>query len=421
MGKIAGLEREVEQLRGRNRELEVLLSIQKISVEGSRDTRPLSANDTSTSCARHTSSGNTEEILGIQAQHLLDIVGVMLVALNTQGEVAFINKKGCQILGYLQEEIIGKSWFEHFLPEREKERVYTEFQRLMAGEIKPIEYYENSVLTKGGEEGLFAWHNTILKDDEGSIIGTFSSGEDITKRKQAEEALSKSRDELRNLTVHLEQVREEERTRIARDIHDELGQNLTALRMALGELETKKATDGPDVNEGWKAWARQLDQCVDDMYTICSELRPSLLDDFSINAALEQMVAEFETRTGIKCELHLDPTDLILGRNISTGLFRICKEALSNVIRHAGATTLELSLMCQANKAVLTVKDNGRGIEPEQVSNSKSIGLIGSRERAHAVGGEFKIEAPPDGGTKVSVIIPLETDEMYHEEKNTCS
>ena len=127
-----------------------------------------------------------------RAQKLLDIAGVMFVALDASGEVTLVNQKGRAVLGHEQKEIIGKNWFDNFLPDSMKDPTKTVFNRLMAGEIGPIEYYENAVVTKFGEERIIAWHNTILTDDEGNIVGTLSSGEDITNQKRAEVALQEA-------------------------------------------------------------------------------------------------------------------------------------------------------------------------------------------------------------------------------------
>ena len=133
----------------------------------------------------------------------LDVAGVMLVAIDSEQRVDLINKKGCEILGYNEDEIVGKNWFDCFLPQRLRDPVKAVFERLTAGEIEPIEYYENPVLMRDGSERLMSWHNTVLRNDEGRIVFTLSSGEDITERKQAEDALRKSEEEYRRAVEDL--------------------------------------------------------------------------------------------------------------------------------------------------------------------------------------------------------------------------
>jgi PAS domain S-box-containing protein len=140
------------------------------------------------------------------AQNYLDVAGVAIVAINARGEVSLINKKGLQILGYGEGEVIGKNWFDCFLPERLREEVRSVFQKLLKGETEPVEYYRNPVLTREGEERLLAWYNTLLKDESGNIVGTLSSGEDVTERVRAEEALCRAHEELATLNRDLEKV-----------------------------------------------------------------------------------------------------------------------------------------------------------------------------------------------------------------------
>jgi len=141
-----------------------------------------------------------------KAQEYLNIAGVIIVAINTEQKVTLINRKGCKILGYEEEEITGKNWFDHFLPEWDRERVRATFIRLIPGGQKAADYFENPVLTKSGEERIIAWHNTLLTDETGNITGTLSSGEDITEHKKAEEALKESEERFRQLAENIDQV-----------------------------------------------------------------------------------------------------------------------------------------------------------------------------------------------------------------------
>ncbi len=141
-----------------------------------------------------------------RAQRYLDIAGVMLVAINTDQEVILINRKGCEILGYKEEEIIGRNWFDHFIPEPDRNSVKAVFSKLVAAEIEPVEHFENSVLTKSGMEKIIAWHNTIITDEKGRITGTLSSGEDITERKRAEKTLQESENRYRQVVENATEI-----------------------------------------------------------------------------------------------------------------------------------------------------------------------------------------------------------------------
>ena len=174
----------------------------------------------------------------VTAQKYLDIAGVIILAINAKGEITLINKKGCEILGYTEKELIGQNWFDHFLPERMRGDLKSVFEKLLAGEIEPIEYYQNPVLNKKGEERLIAWYNTLITDEAGSVVGTLSSGEDVTERVRAEEALHKAHEELSHFTETLEKM-VEERTEELRETNTRL---IEAERLAtLGKLANKVA------------------------------------------------------------------------------------------------------------------------------------------------------------------------------------
>jgi len=135
----------------------------------------------------------------IKAQIFFDIAGVMMLVINSNQIVEHVNEKGCKILGYKEEDVIGKNWFDHFIPEDNKDEIKIVFNRLMKGEVEPVEYYENPIINNNGEERIIAWHNTILRNEKGEIIGTLSSGEDITERKKAEQELKESEEKYRHL------------------------------------------------------------------------------------------------------------------------------------------------------------------------------------------------------------------------------
>lgn len=229
----------------------------------------------------------------------------------------------------------------------------------------------------------------------------------IVSRAMEVRRLRDSREQLRNLSAHLQSAIEKERMNIAREIHDELGQALTALKMDLFWLENRFPKDQKLLLEKTKSMSRLVDETIKSVQRISTELRPGLLDDLGLAAAIEWQAEEFQKRTGIKCEVTLDPEDIILGQDISITIFRIFQETLTNVARHANATMVKVSLNEKAEKIVLEVRDNGKGITEKQISNPKSFGLIGIRERVHIIGGEFKIIGIQDEGTTVTVSIPL--------------
>ncbi len=239
---------------------------------------------------------------------------------------------------------------------------------------------------------------------------------DITDRKQAEEQLKTSREELRNLSAHLESVREEGRKHIAREIHDELGQLLTALKIDLSWLVKRMSKEQELLLEKTKSMSELVDMAIQTVQRVSTELRPGVLDDLGLVAALEWQAAEFEKRTQIKCEFSSNHEDIVLDPDRSTAIFRIFQETLTNVVRHANATRVKASLKEEAGRIVLKVRDDGKGIEKKQLSNPKASGLIGMRERARFWGGEINISGVPGKGTTIMVSLPLMNQESLDAE-----
>jgi len=227
------------------------------------------------------------------------------------------------------------------------------------------------------------------------------------ERDRAEREIKNSREQLRNLSAHLQSVREEERTRMAREIHDELGQSLTALKMDVSWLNRRLLEEDAAFQDKLAAMEEIIDRTIQTVQKLSGELRPGILDDLGLAAAIEWQAQEFQNRTGIECEVSLSPEEIILDRDQSTTMFRIFQETLTNVIRHAGATKVEVKLEEQNGGIVLEVTDNGRGITEAEISDPKSFGLIGMRERVDFIGGEVTVAGFPNKGTRITVTLPL--------------
>lgn len=243
--------------------------------------------------------------------------------------------------------------------------------------------------------------------------------EEVNERKRAEEDLKQSREQLRDLASHLQSIREEEGRRIAREIHDELGQALTALKMDVHWLDHRLTGEQPLLLEKTKTMLNLIDMTVKTVRRISTELRPGLLDDLGLSAAIEWQANEFSHRTGIRCGILSDPEDIILDQVYSIALFRIFQETLTNIARHADATEVEITLKETCGRVELVVQDNGRGITEEQISDGKSFGLIGIRERVHYLNGDLSIKGARNEGTTVKVSIQIEKRKEDVNDKDT--
>jgi len=240
----------------------------------------------------------------------------------------------------------------------------------------------------------------------GRQIAAYSIYRDITRRKRAEEELQRSFRQLRELSARLQNVREEERARVAREIHDELGQALTAIKIDLASLLRAPRTDQQEELQKVESILRMVDQTILSVRRIATELRPGILDDLGLVAAVEWAAEEFEARTGTKCRLDLPEDDIVIDPERTTAIFRIFQETLTNITRHAEATEVDVRLAREDGNIVLEVRDNGRGIGEEELSTGRSLGILGMRERALLLGGELTISGTPGKGTIVKLRIP---------------
>jgi signal transduction histidine kinase len=234
----------------------------------------------------------------------------------------------------------------------------------------------------------------------------------MAREQEAKRQLEASQKQLRDLTGYLQDVREQERTRIARELHDDFGQSLTILKLDLSWLKKRLPADARPMLDKLEAMGQVIDTALETMHTVTAELRPVILDDFGLAAAMEWQTGEFKNRTGLDCRIETDPDLPPVSKPMSTAVFRIFQEILTNVARHAEADRVEMRLRTENRKLVLEVQDDGRGITEAQVRDARSFGLVGIRERLHPFGGTVQFAGRPGRGTCVTVVIPIEEERL---------
>ena len=364
--------------------------------------------------------------------------------LDPEGNVSSWNAGAQRLKGYESSEIIGRH-FSIFYPL--EAQLSDEPRRLLANAVRHGQSEDEGWRVR--KDGSRFWANvvvTALRDSEGHLLGFAKLARDTTEhreradaltkakellelrveqrtavltrvnhelrseiaeRQRAEQQLTNSRDQLRALAARLQKVREEERTYIAREIHDELGQVCTAIKMDLSLIGNKLTARQSQLREKVATATQLVDGMIVTLRRIASELRPTTLDDLGLQAALEAHAQEFESRTGIRCSVSLPPEPITLDKDRSTTIFRIFQESLTNVARHAHATRVDAQFRHERDRLVFQIVDNGTGFDAEAAKGGKSLGLIGMQERALLLGGDFKTEGTPGVGTTVTLTLPL--------------
>ncbi len=351
---------------------------------------------------RKEASRRLEELEALESS-ILDAIPQAVLGLHER-RINFANHAVKLIFGWHREELIGKSIRMIYRNEEEADTV----GRIFYSSLEHQRTYETEFpcLRKDGTEILCRMKASRIGEKlrEKRIVVTY---EDVTAEKKAQEDLKRSREELRNLSTHLQFVREEESTRVARKIHDELGQSLTALQMDLSWLTNHLSTGDKGIREKTKSMSDLVDATIESVHNISTELRPSLLDDLGLPAAIEWQAADFQKRSGIRCQAHIVGQKSVIDKELSTAVFRIFQETLTNIARHSRATLCKVSLTENEKELCLEVMDNGVGITQWQVDDPRSFGMIGMRERAHLWGGTVHVRNAKPSGTTVRVLIPL--------------
>ncbi len=266
---------------------------------------------------------------------------------------------------------------------------------------------EVRIVRPSGEERSVSLRTKLERDLEGVVVRAVGTLYDSTEQKQIEARIEQSRQQLRSLAVHLLSVREQERASVAKEIHDDVGQIVAAVRMDLAAVQRKLGSDSRQQQQHIEHTIELLGKVVETVQRVMSELRPPVLDGVGLAAAVEWQLGQFQKRTGINCELVSEMDDGVLSAEGNLALFRILQEALSNVAQHAKATAVQVRLANAQDWLEMEVSDNGRGISEADLRGQQSFGILGMRERVQVMGGEIQIGAPEGGGTRVLVRTPI--------------
>ena len=335
-----------------------------------------------------------------QFETFLERISDGFTALDRSWRYTYVNTAGGRMLGRDAKYLIGRHIWTEF-PEGRDQPFHRAYDQAME-EQRPIQLREFYAPWQRWFE------NRIYPSQEGiSIFFT-----DVTEQVQAQEELRATNEQLRALAARLDAIREEERRVIAREIHDQIGQALTSLKLDVGWLQSHLPRELPEaVGERARGMDALIDQTIETARRVSSMLRPAILDDIGLAAAIRWQTRDFEQRTGVSCELDLPVDGPTIAPAIALSMFRIVQEALTNVARHAHAHHVRIGLSVDPETAVLTLVDDGRGVTAEELERPTSLGIVGIRERALAVGGQVTITGSAERGTTLTVRVPMAAEQ----------
>lgn len=321
------------------------------------------------------------------------------IVISERGVVIDANRQLAEMLGCGLKELIGRHAMDFVAPEsRELVRA-----RMEAGDESR---YEHLVVKEDGTKFLVEVRGKMIPYDGKKLRVT--AIRDIQKRRNRERELQESQQQFRDLVARMVEIREEERGTMAREIHDVLGQSLSALRIDLAWIKGGLSSRSPEIGERVREMVANLDSTLDTMRELSTRLRPSVLDDLGLAAAIDWQVSELARRTEIRCALFLGEEGIEMDRGRDIAIFRVLQEALTNVTRHAGATEIRVCLRREEGDLILEVEDNGKGASMEDLSGHRALGILGMRERARGLGGVVMIRRGSENGTVVILRVPVD-------------
>jgi len=344
-----------------------------------------------------------EDALRMSEKKYRDVVEMLplfIFEMDEKGVVTFANQHAIEFMGYCSEDL-GKICYTDLLIPREHERAKEVMERLMSGKASNgVEF--TAVRKDGSTFPVITYACPVMLG--GNFIGLRGAVADISQRKRMEEEIKRSSDRLRSLAAHQEKIREDERSRVALEIHDELGQVLTCMKMDIAWL-LRKLPEGQDgLEKKLQGLSQAMDESIHLIRRISTGLRPPVLDDFGLSAAIEWQAKDFQAKTGIFCALALQ--DVNMNGSGAISVFRIFQESLTNTARHANATAVWIQLFRKNGSIIMQIRDNGCGIKGNDARSGRSLGIAGMKERAILLKGQLNITGAPGEGTTVTLTIP---------------
>ena len=329
-----------------------------------------------------------------------------VICIDSEQRITLFNAAAEQMFGYRADAVMGQS-LEQLIPAQHRlahQRHVSNFGQ--SGESSRRMGQQRVLLALRANGEQFSIEASISRAVVNGQVIYSAIVRDVTERTNAARALDAARLEVQALTRAALQAREEEKSRVAREIHDELGQKMTALKLDLLQLRAELSQPDHRVSECLQRMQQLVDETVANTRRIAADLRPLMLDDLGLGAALEWQVQQFRQRTDVVCELLVDPELDRLSSDIASHVFRIVQEGLNNVAKHAAAQSVSVQVVDEGNAVAITICDDGVGLQPQARSAGSKRGLLGIRERAAAQGGEFELENLSRGGVKLSVTLP---------------
>lgn len=327
----------------------------------------------------------------------------------------FINSAAERMFGYTNTELQGRDPYAIIIPESAREHVESLRKQWMKGSMAASGTNEN--LTKDGRVILCEWTNIPIFDEQGEFESLFSMVTEVTERERTQQQLKRTLGQLRTLSVRLQHVREEERAAVARDIHDELGQVLTALKIDLSVIEKDigSKTSADELLSEVRGMRELVDNAIGTTRRIIRELKPEALETGGLPMAVKVLAEGLGKRMGWRIKLDIDPPTLKLPSEVSLALFRAVQEALNNTAKHASANNVRIGIRSGGGIVKINVEDDGKGYQEEDLRKSESTGLVGMRERLLPLGGEVRLRHRQEGGTILDIFVPLTSDEQQKE------